>query len=78
MALPEILSLLPKGHFWPILGHLGPFRVIFCPLGSFWVMLESGSHAFFVVNLLMLQLRIFFVANVAFFVANVVITCFLE
>ena len=27
---------------------------------------ESGSRAFFVVNLLMLQLRIFFVANVAF------------
>ena len=41
---------------------------------------ESGSRAFFVVNLLMLQLRIFFVANVAlmhFFVVNVVITRFL-
>ena len=27
---------------------------------------ESGSRAFFVVNLLMLQLRVFFVANVTF------------
>ena len=27
---------------------------------------ESGSGAFFVVNLLMLQLRVFWVANVAF------------
>ena len=38
--LAEILSLLPKGHFWPILGHLGPFRVIFWPswviLGHAW------------------------------------------
>ena len=34
--LAEILSLLPKGHFWPILGHLGPFRVIFWPS---WVIL---------------------------------------
>ena len=34
--LSKIPSLLPTGHFWPILGNLGPFRVTFWPS---WVIL---------------------------------------
>ena len=60
--LAEILSLFfgaILGHFWPILGHLGPFRVTFWPS---WVILDldvalgHSRRVFF----------FFFVANIAF------------
>ena len=75
--LSEILSLFLGailGNFWPILGHLGPFRVTFWPS---WVILgldvalgHSRRVFFFFFLSQMLHLR-------AFFVANLVITCFL-
>ena len=62
------------GHFLPILGHLGPFRVAFWPS---WVILgldvalgHSRRVLFFLFLSQMSHLH-------AFFVANVVITCFL-